>query len=168
LDKLKIMVVDDSLIMISNLTHTLTEMGHEVVGTARSGSEAVFKFKKLNPDIITMDITMGNLNGIDAVEKIMKADPNMIIIMITSHGQEKLVIDAVSVGAKGYLLKPIKYENLNKVITDVYKKYGKAQEEKIQDKKAQEEKIQNIKTQDQKVEDKKLQSRNPYLDLRLD
>nr|WP_312290909.1 response regulator [Clostridium chromiireducens] len=153
MNKLKIMVVDDSLIMISNLTHTLTEMGHEVVGTARSGSEAVSKSKKLNPDIITMDITMGDINGIEAVEKIMKTDPDKIIIMITSHGQEKMVIDAVSVGAKGYLLKPIKYDNLNKVITDVYKKYGKTQEEKIQ-----EEKIQDIE----------IQSRNPDLDLRLD
>lgn len=125
--ELKIMIVDDSLIMVSNLTLMITEMGHEVVGTARSGSEAVTKFKKLNPDIVTMDITMGDISGIEAVEKIMNINPDAIIIMITSHGQEKMVLDAINAGAKGYLLKPIKNENLKKVITDVYKKYGKSQ-----------------------------------------
>lgn len=124
---LKIMIVDDSLIMVSNLTLMITEMGHEVVGTARSGSEAVTKFKKLNPDIVTMDITMGDISGIEAVEKIMNINQDAIIIMITSHGQEKMVLDAINAGAKGYLLKPIKNENLKKVITDVYKKYGKNQ-----------------------------------------
>lgn len=121
------MIVDDSLIMVSNLTLMITEMGHEVVGTARSGSEAVTKFKKLHPDIVTMDITMGDISGIEAVEKIMDINPDAIIIMITSHGQEKMVLDAINAGAKGYLLKPIKNENLKKVITDVYKKYGKNQ-----------------------------------------
>ena len=125
--ELKIMIVDDSLIMVSNLTLMITEMGHEVVGTARSGSEAVTKFKKLNPDIVTMDITMGDISGIEAVEKIMSINPDAIIIMITSHGQEKMVLDAINAGAKGYLLKPIKNENLKKVITDVYNKYGKNQ-----------------------------------------
>lgn len=124
---LKIMIVDDSLIMVSNLTLMITEMGHEVVGTARSGNEAVTKFKKLTPDIVTMDITMGDINGIEAVEKIMNINPDAIIIMITSHGQEKMVLDAINAGAKSYLLKPIKNENLKKVITDVYKKYGENQ-----------------------------------------
>lgn len=124
---LKIMIVDDSLIMVSNLTLMITEMGHEVVGTARSGNEAVTKFKKLTPDIVTMDITMGDISGIEAVEKIMNINPDAIIIMITSHGQEKMVLDAINAGAKGYLLKPIKNENLKKVITDVYKKYGENQ-----------------------------------------
>lgn len=124
---LKIMIVDDSLIMVSNLTLMITEMGHDVVGTARSGNEAVTKFKKLNPDIVTMDITMGDISGIEAVEKIMNINPDAIIIMITSHGQEKMVLDAINAGAKGYLLKPIKNENLKKVITDVYKKYGENQ-----------------------------------------
>lgn len=119
------MVVDDSLIMITNLTQMITEMGHKVIGTARSGNEAVIKFINLKPDIITMDITMGIMNGIEALEKIMSINPNVITIMITSHGQEKMVIDAVNVGAKGYLLKPIQYENLEKVINDVYAKYGK-------------------------------------------
>lgn len=124
---LKIMIVDDSLIMVSNLTLMITEMGHEVVGTARSGNEAVTKFKKLTPDIVTMDITMGDISGIEAVEKIIGINPDAIIIMITSHGQEKMVLDAINAGAKGYLLKPIKIENLKKVITDVYKKYGENQ-----------------------------------------
>lgn len=120
---LKIMIVDDSLIMVSNLTLMITEMRHEVVGTARSGNEAVTKFKKLTPDIVTM----GDISGIEAVEKIMNINPDAIIIMITSHGQEKMVLDAINAGAKGYLLKPIKNENLKKVITDVYKKYGENQ-----------------------------------------
>ena len=122
---LKILVVDDSLIMITNLTQMITEMGHIVIGTARSGDEAVIKFINLKPDIITMDITMGIMNGIEALERIMKINPNMITIMITSHGQEKMVMDAVNVGAKGYLLKPIQYKGLKKVINDVYAKYGK-------------------------------------------
>lgn len=127
--ELNIMVVDDSLIMISNLTQMITDMGHNVIGTAKSGNEAVTKFINLNPDIITMDITMADISGIEALEKIMNINPNVIIIMITSHGQEKMVINSINLGAKGYLLKPIKYENLKKVITDVYKKYGQAQTE---------------------------------------
>lgn len=119
------MVVDDSLIMVSNLSEMITRMGHTVVGTAKSGNEAVTKFQKLIPDIITMDITMAGISGIEAVEKIMKIDPNVIIIMITSHGQETMVVDSIVVGAKGYLLKPVKYNDLEKVINDVYAKYGK-------------------------------------------
>lgn len=122
---LKIMVVDDSLIMISNLTEMITRMGHTVIGTAKSGNEAVINFINLNPDIITMDIAMAGINGIEAVEKIMNIDSNAIIIMITSHGQEKMVIDSIVLGAKGYLLKPIKYNDLEKVINDVYGRYGK-------------------------------------------
>lgn len=117
------MVVDDSMIMIIQLTKMLTSMGHHVIASARSGEEAVSKYRVYKPDIITMDITMPDMNGIEASKLIFDVNPKALIIMVTSQGQEQLVIDSITLGAKGYVLKPIHPERLNDTIQQVYEKY---------------------------------------------
>ena len=103
------------------------EFRHNVVGQATSASEAIKKYKELNPDMVTMDITMpeldGKSDGISAVEEIISFDETADIIMVTSHGQESLVSRALQAGAKGYILKPLNEEKLARVIGTINKNY---------------------------------------------
>jgi len=116
---LNIMIVDDSLILRKTLTQTLETMGHTVIAVAKCGKEAISLYDKHKPDLVTMDITMPIMNGIDALKAIMQNHSDAKIIMITSHGEERLVMDAISAGAKGYILKPISEENLTEAIKKV-------------------------------------------------
>jgi two-component system, chemotaxis family, chemotaxis protein CheY len=120
---LNFMIVDDSSIMIKNLTFMLTQLGHEVVGSARNGSDAISEFQILRPDVITMDITMPNMGGIEAMDKILEIDPNCIIIMVTAVGQEQMVVNCIAKGAKAYLIKPINALVLKDTIEKVYNRY---------------------------------------------
>jgi len=104
---LNILVVDDSLVIRKTLSNELSILGHNVIAKAKSGMEAVELNKIHMPDLITMDITMPVMNGIEALKLIKKDYPNVKIIMVTSHGEEKLVMDAITSGAVGYILKPI-------------------------------------------------------------
>lgn len=122
--KLDIMVVDDSMIMIIQLTKMLKEMGHDVVASARTGTEAVEKYIMYKPDVITMDITMPGMNGIETAKNILEVSPDALIIMVTSQGQEQLVVDSIAIGARGYVLKPIHPEKLSETIEQVYAHYG--------------------------------------------
>ena len=118
------MVVDDSGLTAKKLTKMIEEIGHTVIHTARTGRDAVDAYSKVKPDMITMDITMPDLNGIEATKLIKKQDSKALIIMVTSHGQEQMVIDAIKNGALGYVIKPVKKENLEKHINRVVEKYG--------------------------------------------
>ncbi len=115
---LNVMVVDDSLIIRRNIKKMLTELGCNVVAEAVNGQEAVKLYAKHNPDAVTMDITMPIKTGIEALKEIRKECKDAVIIMVTSHGQEELVMDAIKSGAKGYLLKPVTIDKL----TTVFKK----------------------------------------------
>ncbi len=117
---LNIMVVDDSTIIRRILKKELTALGHTVVGEAKSGKEAVELYKKCSPDLVTMDITMPIMNGIDALKRIRKVYKDANIIMITSHGEEKLVMDAITSGAKGYILKPITTSEIEIAINKIF------------------------------------------------
>jgi len=117
---LNIMIVDDSLIIRKTLTTELEKMGHNVVATAKSGQEAIDLYSKHMPDLVTMDITMPIMNGIEALKRIKSNYKGANIMMITSHGEEKLVMDAISSGAKGYILKPITQEKLENVLKKIF------------------------------------------------
>lgn len=117
---LNIFVVDDSLIMRRNITKMIESLGHKVVGEAKDGHEALELYRKLKPDLVTMDITMPGMDGLSAVKGLKKIDKNVKIIMITSHGQEEMVIDAIRSGASGYLLKPININKLRDSIRKVF------------------------------------------------
>ncbi|MCV6606875.1 MAG: response regulator [Campylobacterales bacterium] len=114
---LKVLVVDDSLVLRKNITKMFTELSHEIIGEAKNGIEGVAMFQDLNPDLVTMDITMPDMDGIEAVTKIMEIDPDAKVIMATSHGQEEMVIKAVQAGASGYILKPITREKLEETLS---------------------------------------------------
>lgn len=114
------MVVDDSLIIRKTLTTELENLGHDVVAKAKSGREAIELYEKYAPDFVTMDITMPIMNGIDSLKGIIKINKDAKVMMVTSHGEEKLVMDAISSGAKGYILKPIDKEKLVDVINKIF------------------------------------------------
>ncbi len=102
---LNILIVDDSILVRNSLEKVFTELGYNVVGKADSGTEAVKIFNELNPDLVTMDITMPGITGVEALKKIISIDENAKVIMVTSHGEEHLVMESIKIGAKGYTLK---------------------------------------------------------------
>jgi two-component system, chemotaxis family, chemotaxis protein CheY len=101
-----VLITDDSMIMRMQLRKIVTELGHEVIGEAENGLVAIQKYKILRPQLVTMDITMPELGGIDAVKEIMKFDPNAIILMCSAMGQQVLILDAIQAGAKDFIVKP--------------------------------------------------------------
>lgn len=114
-----ILIVDDSILMRRNLKMMLTEAGHDVVGEAANGIEAYKEYVKTMPDIVTMDITMPVMSGIDAVKKIIASYPEANIVMISAIDQRSMVFDALQNGAKHYILKPITAEKVLQTIGEV-------------------------------------------------
>ncbi|MDX1452154.1 MAG: response regulator [Oleiphilaceae bacterium] len=120
---LNIMVVDDSPITIKKMRKLLEDLGHTVVQSCNTGKEAVECYAEVKPDLVTMDITMPDMDGITATKQIIAQDASALIMMVTSHGQQAMVLDAIKAGAKGYLLKPIKLENLRDSLNKVIDRY---------------------------------------------
>ena len=112
METLNVMVVDNSMLAMQVLKSALEELGHKVVGTAATGAAAVATYGNCNPDLVTMDVTMPDMDGITATEKIVQSYPDACVVMVTSHAQKSMVMDALRVGAKGYILKPIKPDKL--------------------------------------------------------
>ncbi len=102
----RVLVVDDAAFMRMMIKNILTSNGYEVVGEAENGVQAVEKYKELKPDLVTMDITMPEMDGITAVKEIKKIDPNARIIMCSAMGQQSMVIEAIQAGAKDFIVKP--------------------------------------------------------------
>jgi len=119
----KVLVVDDAKIMRANIIKMLDHLNHSIVGESENGFDAIEQYKLLKPDLVTMDITMPQVgavkDGIEAVEKIIAFDPKAKIIMVTSHGEQDKVIQAIQTGASNYILKPLKVEKLEEVINKV-------------------------------------------------
>lgn len=101
-----VLIVDDSQFMRIIISNILQNHGIEVAGEASDGEEAVIKYQQLNPSIVTMDLTMKGVSGIEAVEDIMKLDPNARIIVCSAMGQKAVVSEAIKAGAKGFIIKP--------------------------------------------------------------
>lgn len=118
-----VIVVDDAKVMRISIIKQLEKLGHTIVAEASNGYEAIEMYKEHNPDFVTMDISMPNVNGIangiDALVKIKEFDSNATVIMVTSHGEEKLVIEAISKGSKGYILKPITQDKLSNILKKI-------------------------------------------------
>lgn len=118
-----VLIVDDIDIMRHTIKDHITKLGHHVVAEAANGDEAVNMYKRLKPDIVTMDITMpafnGILGGIDALKLIKEFDKDSKVIMITSHGESELIIEAIHLGAKGYILKPVTHEKIEAMLKKV-------------------------------------------------
>jgi len=116
---LNVMVVDDSSLVIKMMTDFINELGHKVVKTAGSGREALTAYEDCKPDVVTMDITMPDIDGIQATQTIMSRHPDARVIMVTSHAQKQSVMNALHAGARSYILKPIQKEKLREVIDRV-------------------------------------------------
>ncbi len=108
----KELVVDDAAYMSLTLKTMLEKNGFEVVGEAENGRKAIEMYKKLNPEIVTMDITMPDMDGIEALIEIMKFDSKAKIIMLSAMGQESKIREAVLQGARGFVVKPFKEDYL--------------------------------------------------------
>lgn len=122
---LKVLIVDDSLIVRKNMNRILSTLNQDVIGEAKDGQEAVSMCRSLKPDLITMDITMPDMDGIMAVKRIKEFDKEVKIIMSTSHGQEKMVLDSIKAGAKGYILKPLTKEKLLHSLQKIFPEFNK-------------------------------------------
>lgn len=107
-----VLVVDDTLFMRVAISNMFSEWGYEVVGKASNGKEAVEMYRELQPDLVTMDVTMPVMSGIAAVKRIIPEFPNAKIIMITALGQHKLICEAIESGAKDFITKPFEPQML--------------------------------------------------------
>lgn len=115
----KILIVDDSKTSRKILRNILEDNGHEVIGEAINGEEAVSKFQELQPDIATMDITMPIMDGLEALKEIMDIDKNAKIVMVTAAGQKTKMVDAVKYGAVEFLTKPFEADQIIEIIKKV-------------------------------------------------
>ncbi len=106
----RILVADDASFMRQMIREIVESEGFEVCGEASDGIEAIDEFKRLHPDIVTMDIVMPRKSGIDAVRGIIEIDPGATIVMCSALGQEALVTEAMQAGAKDFIVKPFKPE----------------------------------------------------------
>jgi two-component system, chemotaxis family, chemotaxis protein CheY len=102
----RVLVVDDAAFMRKLLTDALVSGGHEVVGEAGNGIEAVARWQELRPELTTLDITMPEKDGLAALAEIMAIDPSAKVIMCSALGQEAKVLEAVKLGAKDFVVKP--------------------------------------------------------------
>ena len=101
-----VLVCDDAIFMRTMISDILSQAGFEVVGEVESGLQAVEKYRELKPDLVTMDIVMPDMGGIEAVREICKADPDAKILMCSAMGQQALVVEAIQAGAKDFVVKP--------------------------------------------------------------
>ena len=108
----KVLIVDDAAFMRISIKNMLIKNGYEVIGEAENGKSGVDKYRELSPDIVTMDITMPELSGLDALKEIIEMDPGAKIIMVSAMGQETMVREAIVSGAKGFIVKPFKEEGM--------------------------------------------------------
>lgn len=102
----KILIVDDASFMRSMIRQILERSGHEIVGEAENGKTGVEKYVLLKPDVVTMDLTMPEMQGIEAVRTIIAFDPQAKIIICSAMGQQAMVVEALTAGAKNFLVKP--------------------------------------------------------------
>lgn len=121
----KVLIVDDSKTSRKILTDVLTRMGLEVVGEAANGEEGFLKYKELRPDIVTMDITMPVMNGLESLLLIKHEDENAKVVMITAAGQKNNLMQAVKAGAEEFLTKPLEEEEIRRVIGEITAKLDK-------------------------------------------
>lgn len=115
-----VLVVDDVAFVRKTLTQILTAAHYQVVGEAQDGQEAVDQYIKLRPNLVTMDIVMPKMSGIEAARKLIRLDKDARIVIVSAMGQENLVMEAINVGAKDYLLKPFSTADVLKTLERIF------------------------------------------------
>lgn len=120
----RILIVDDSFFMRMMIKKILTVNEYEVVGEAKNGFEAVMMYRQLKPDLVTMDITMPDMSGIESLKAIRLIDPCAKVIMLSAMSQENFLIEAFELGAVGYVIKPFSKDHLlqavKKALSKIY------------------------------------------------
>ena len=114
-----ILIVDDAAFMRMMIRDVLTKNGFEIVGEAENGQKAIEKYKELTPELVIMDITMPEVDGIQAVKEIKKADASAKIIMCSAMGQQAMVIEAIQAGAKDFIVKPFQADRVVEAVNKV-------------------------------------------------
>jgi len=114
-----VLVVDDTAFMRMTLKNILEKNGYSVIGEGEDGLQAIELYKNLKPSLVTMDITMPNLDGIKAIEEIIKHDAGAVIIVVSAMGQKTLVIDALNAGAKDFVVKPFQPERITEALEKI-------------------------------------------------
>jgi two-component system chemotaxis response regulator CheY len=117
----RILLCDDSSFMRMMLKKVIVGMGHEIVGEAADGRQAVQLHRKLKPDLTTMDITMPNMDGIEAVKHIHEEEPLARIIMVTAIGQRAIITEALKAGASDFIVKPFNSDQVEETVTKILK-----------------------------------------------
>ena len=115
----RVLLCDDSAFMRMMLKTTLVGLGHRIVGEAGDGEQAVEKYEELLPDLVTMDITMPNVSGIEAVSRIREKDKDACIVMVSALGQQAIINEALEAGAKDFIIKPFVPEQIAAVLDRV-------------------------------------------------
>ncbi|MBM7571831.1 response regulator [Aquibacillus albus] len=112
----KLLIVDDAAFMRMMIKDILTKNGYDVVGEAQDGVQALEKYKELSPDLVTMDITMPEMDGITSLKEIKNFDADAKVIMCSAMGQQAMVIDAIQAGAKDFIVKPFQADRVLEAI----------------------------------------------------
>ncbi len=108
----RVLIVDDAAFMRVSIKNMLSRHNYEIVGEAENGKAAIIKYQELKPDIVTMDITMPEMDGLASLKEILALDPSANVIMVSAMGQESMVREAVLAGAKGFIVKPFKEDTI--------------------------------------------------------
>jgi len=114
-----ILIVDDAAFMRMMIRDVLIKNGYQVLGEAENGQKAIEKYKELNPDLVIMDITMPEVDGIQAVKEIKKIDPNAKIVMCSAMGQQAMVIESIQAGARDFIVKPFQADRVIEAVKKV-------------------------------------------------
>ena len=114
-----ILVCDDAAFMRMMIKNTLTKGGYNIAGEAENGAKAVEKYKELSPDLVLMDITMPEMDGIQALKEIKKLDPNAKVIMCSAMGQQAMVVESIQAGARDFIVKPSQEDRVLEAVKKV-------------------------------------------------
>lgn len=118
----KILVVDDAAFMRMTIKNILENNGFEIVGEAENGIQGLAKYKECKPDVVTLDITMPEMDGVEALKAILQYDPKAKVVMMSAMGQESIVREAILSGAKSFIVKPFKQEHVVETLTKIAEK----------------------------------------------
>jgi len=116
-----VLIVDDAVFMRLMIREILEKNGYRVVGEAENGIKAIEAYKELEPDIVTMDITMPEMNGIAALKEIKKIDSSANVVMCSAMGQQSMVIESIKAGARDFIVKPFNSDRIIEAISRVLK-----------------------------------------------
>ncbi|MDD2714457.1 MAG: response regulator [Candidatus Wallbacteria bacterium] len=121
-EKFRFLIVDDSPFILRQMERFLEEIHCEVAGTASNGAEAIKAYLKVKPDVVTMDVTMPEMDGMEALAELLKLDPKARVIMVSAHGNENVVRESITRGATHFILKPLTLSKIRETLVPILEK----------------------------------------------